>query len=299
MVAIGLAAAAVTVELGLVAGALLYVASEAGILQQALGWLSGVFGTLLDTAKMTFGGIMDAMAAGQFVLAAKILWAGLKLAFFEGSAAVLSAFTFLWDNAWNITKKFFTQLLTTAYNVFKKVPELLKAALTGGASFAEVLDGVLTGDLDLGSAIDGQIKTAKDELEALNAEAAAMNKKNETTASQSSLPQAITQKQNDIANMEEAKAIDMEAENRKRYLDAIKQSAKVESDPKLSEVPSIAATAGESVNKTKAIGTSSAAAVVAGALGFGNAQEETALNTKQTANYLRVLTKRPVIGGFA
>lgn len=45
-------------------------------------------GALLDTVTATFGGMADAIAAGELQAATKILWAGLKLAWLQGTAGL-------------------------------------------------------------------------------------------------------------------------------------------------------------------------------------------------------------------
>jgi len=47
-------------------------------------WVGGLFGTLKTTALASFTGIKDALAAGDWKLAAEILWVGVKTAFFQG-----------------------------------------------------------------------------------------------------------------------------------------------------------------------------------------------------------------------
>jgi hypothetical protein len=53
-------------------------------------YMADVFGTLKDDATVAFGGIRDAMAAGDWGLAAKILWTLIKTEFARGEATVLS-----------------------------------------------------------------------------------------------------------------------------------------------------------------------------------------------------------------
>ena len=52
---------------------------------KAIDFLKGKFGELKETATTAFGGIVDAMSAGDFALAAKILWTGLKVAWLQGT----------------------------------------------------------------------------------------------------------------------------------------------------------------------------------------------------------------------
>ncbi len=86
--ALGAAAAFLVSPVGLVIaavaalGATLLHATGAGA--QALGWLGGRFQILKDDAMASFGGIADALAAGDISLAAKILWLMLKMEWTRG-----------------------------------------------------------------------------------------------------------------------------------------------------------------------------------------------------------------------
>jgi tape measure domain-containing protein len=51
----------------------------------AFGFLSDKFGELLRVASETFGGIADALSGGDITAAANVLWAGLKLAWIQGT----------------------------------------------------------------------------------------------------------------------------------------------------------------------------------------------------------------------
>lgn len=72
----------------------------------ALGWLRDVAGELVDDLGTIFGGIADALAAGDIALAAKILWAGVRLEFGRGIAYV--------SGLWASFKGFFLQTWATA-----------------------------------------------------------------------------------------------------------------------------------------------------------------------------------------
>jgi TP901 family phage tail tape measure protein len=54
-----------------------------------LAWLGAKFNELKDTASEAFGGIADALGAGDILLAAKILWTGLQVAWAEGSQELM------------------------------------------------------------------------------------------------------------------------------------------------------------------------------------------------------------------
>lgn len=78
---IGLAVTAV----GVLAAYLIYASGTGG---KALEWLQERFADLADFAKESFGGIADALKAGDIVLAGKILWLSLKVAFQKGAKAI-------------------------------------------------------------------------------------------------------------------------------------------------------------------------------------------------------------------
>lgn len=146
-----------------------YVAYQAGILTEVAGWIAKVFGTLFATFNQTASGIMDALSAGQYVKAAQILWAGLKLAFYQGVDMALEAFAYLWDNAWSIASRFFQTLLDVAWKVFSSLPQLLWSALSGGAKLGDILSGAFNSGLS--GAMDSRIASAKAELDRLTSAA--------------------------------------------------------------------------------------------------------------------------------
>ncbi len=96
---IGLATAAVV---GL--GAYLIYTSGAGTL--ALAWLGRKFNALKEVALAAWGGISDALAAGDLALAARILWLTLKLEWQKGVNAL--------NQHWLALKNFFLSIWTEA-----------------------------------------------------------------------------------------------------------------------------------------------------------------------------------------
>lgn len=71
-----------------------------GNMGKLANWLGDKFKQLGTTAGETFQGIQDALAAGDFALAAKILWSGLKLAWLQGTAEIRAIMiTFKWQLA--------------------------------------------------------------------------------------------------------------------------------------------------------------------------------------------------------
>lgn len=58
----------------------------------ALDFLRERFGALAGVVTKTLGGIRDALAAGDIALAARVLWAGLRLVFLEGTKEIRETF---------------------------------------------------------------------------------------------------------------------------------------------------------------------------------------------------------------
>ncbi len=66
-------------------GSILYIANQAGILKTVLSGISQAASQLGATMSQTFGGITRALSNGEYSKAAQTLWAGIKLAFFQGA----------------------------------------------------------------------------------------------------------------------------------------------------------------------------------------------------------------------
>lgn len=87
----GMAAAPALVVAAL-AGLVGYLIYASGAGSQALDWLSSKFTMLSEIAGPVFKGIQDAMAGGDFTLAAQILWEGIQLAWIKGTADIANTF---------------------------------------------------------------------------------------------------------------------------------------------------------------------------------------------------------------
>lgn len=100
---IGAALAALLSPIGLVVAAVvglggaILVSSGAG--GEALRWLADQFARLRDQVQRVVGGIVDALAAGDIVLAAEILWLALKVVWQKGVATL--------NKAWLEARRFF------------------------------------------------------------------------------------------------------------------------------------------------------------------------------------------------
>lgn len=123
--AIGTVAAAILSPIGLVVAAIAGLGAAAlvysGAAGEALEWLRDQFGRLGDFAKSVFGGIRDALSAGDIGLAAEILWKSLEVAWRTGVAELntiwigakndfLDVFSKLWHGALAFSQEIFHAL---------------------------------------------------------------------------------------------------------------------------------------------------------------------------------------------
>lgn len=109
---------AVIAIFGSFAATMFVTSGQAG---KAIGWLRGVFGGLADDAKTAFGGIKDALIAGDFGLAARILWLTLQLEWRKGIA---------WLTEWWVAfKEVFVGTATDAFYGAMQVWNLVSAEL--------------------------------------------------------------------------------------------------------------------------------------------------------------------------
>lgn len=167
-----------------------YIAAKIGLLSVAFHGIKIAFFELLGTARRTFGGILEALQAGRYRLAARILWAGLQLAFLQGADSVLGAFDWLWKNAWTIYQTFQVQLLKSIVNLFSRLPSLMMAALRGQANLNDILAEAMFNGFNAGGLLDKPIAAAQSRLAALRAQAAKAGKPRAAAAQREPNPAA-------------------------------------------------------------------------------------------------------------
>lgn len=120
-----LAIAAMVAPIIAVASAFTMTAYKTGLLSDAWVHIQAIAGNLFETIKKTVGGITDALTTGDWKTAAHILWAGLKVAFFQGMAGVLDAVTHLKSKMWKTVKKFFIDWVRAAAKGAKTVAKIV------------------------------------------------------------------------------------------------------------------------------------------------------------------------------
>lgn len=132
-----------------------YLAVQSGVASDAIAYLKSVFGGLAEITSKTFGGISAALSSGNTELAAKIMWAGLKLIFAKASKEVVTLFI----NQFNIIGDAMRRIVMEAAQAWWKLPELI----------ARGMKNVV---FQIGASLKGgSIQQLEDELKKLTAEA--------------------------------------------------------------------------------------------------------------------------------
>jgi tape measure domain-containing protein len=142
--------------IGLLAAGFAVVAVQSGLVSDAINYLRSTFEGITQIAKQTFAGISDAIAGGDMQLAAKILWAGLKVAFYSG----LQELTRLFVNQFTIIGNATAKFVSTLAEMFINLP-------------AMIASGIKSLSFNISAVFDSEALTnAKAELAALEAQAA-------------------------------------------------------------------------------------------------------------------------------
>ncbi len=112
-------AAKALLVIGIIAGigmALYEAARRAGTFAGLFSQLGQQLGIFLAVVKTTFGGVMSAIKAGNYSAAVKILWAGIKAAFWTGVESVMGVWEYFLRNGltevWNFGKALLSVLWT-------------------------------------------------------------------------------------------------------------------------------------------------------------------------------------------
>lgn len=100
-----------------------------------------------ETASLVFTGIRDAMLAGDFKLAADVLWKGLHLAFLQGTAPITAAwgeFSYGLTDAWNVVWHGIKSVMIDSFGAIQSIfmeaqRSLINIAIEVHARFQEML----------------------------------------------------------------------------------------------------------------------------------------------------------------
>lgn len=270
--------------------------------QAAVAWLGDRFGELSHIAMRAFGGIRDALLAGDISLAARVLWAGLKVLWLDGTKEIRDT----WAGGVLLMRRVllsavsgmqrvwiqFTAGMRSAWEVTQTV--LAKGFVELQGIFDKTLDveGVKRGLDDLASSnLERIAKQADDALKALDRE--------QTRKEQDLLDDAVDRMEQRRKDLEDAKR-DLD--------DAVEQARqrREEADARRADRPSLRDRFGDlldfdgiaaAVQKVSVQGTFNATAV-GGLAGASPVQERTAKAAEETARNTRRLVERSNTGGL-
>ena len=158
--------------LGAIAAAVVATAAVKALdFGNAMGKAKEMIGGVVSVVTDVFDTLQVALGAGNYAAAAEALWAGIRLAFWEGVGGAMSAFSWLWDEAKAMTGRFFSELLSTTWRVMKAVATALMnpfgAAKEIGQAIADLASSATS--FDVGSRADAarsELKTMRDLLSA-------------------------------------------------------------------------------------------------------------------------------------
>jgi TP901 family phage tail tape measure protein len=241
-------------------------ASDTGA--DVIAFLSAKFNSLADIAKEAFGGIADALAAGDISLAAKILWLGLQAAWADGTselqkkwadfkaglvqvaAAAFYGVLEMWENVkaplkeswaefahwlkdlWNDFAHFFGDIWDTIINSVSK--QLISFAAEHGAIDIDVNEAYKSADADLQRSkdqrkADTDATTKQNQSDKDNAIASARNDQKKNLKNFSD-SQIELSGGADQAASDEKKAISQKEADLRKQLSEARGKAKTEGD---------------------------------------------------------------------
>ncbi|MCB9838198.1 MAG: hypothetical protein H6813_02570 [Phycisphaeraceae bacterium] len=174
---------------------------------KALEFLGDKFRALKGIVSKTLGGIGDALAAGDIALAAKVLWAGLRLTFLEGTKEISESFAsaflvmrLVMVDALAIMQRLWTSFASGVQSVWEKTVNAVAKGVT-------VVLGVFDSSLD--------VEAANRQLDAdSRANLDAISKRTE----------AELKRINEIRDLSTAGVLDDAAKKMQERIDALKQA---------------------------------------------------------------------------
>jgi hypothetical protein len=114
--------------------------------RKVLGTVTDALRPLWETVKRVFGGISQALAGGDIKLAAQILWAGLKVIFYQGIDAIKAVWPMVSQaasEAWTWIKDSAGSLMSWLANLWAQLPTWITGPLGAvGEAFSSLLGPV-------------------------------------------------------------------------------------------------------------------------------------------------------------
>jgi hypothetical protein len=116
--------------------------------EKARSMIGGVVSVVTDV----FNTLQMALSSGNYATAAQALWAGIRLAFWEGVSGAMSAFGWLFDEGMKMAGRFFDSLLQTTWRIMKAVAKAImnpfEAAKEIGSAIADLASTATSFNVD-------------------------------------------------------------------------------------------------------------------------------------------------------
>lgn len=133
--------------------------------------VKNTLGQLVSIVNVTFDAIKSALGSGDYATAAQALWLGVQAAFWVGAEASIEAFKWMFTEAFDGTKRFFSSLLSFTGKVMGSVAKAIMhpfaAAEDIGNAISELAGSAMSFD------VSGRSKSAQEALKALRDQLAA------------------------------------------------------------------------------------------------------------------------------
>ena len=199
----------VVAAVGVLSSALALAAVTSGVAADAVTYLKNAFSGITAIATKTFAGISDAIAGGDMQLAAKILWAGLKVTFYSG----LQELTKLFVNQYAIIGNATARIVSELARLWISLPSMIAKGITSITfNVASVLDSTA-------------LTNAKKELDDLMQQAAKLKTEREAAAAKKAGSALSTPKDNTAQSTEAKQAFDAKIKALQEEVNAAKLGA--------------------------------------------------------------------------
>ena len=139
---VGTALSIVAAAMGAILSRVVLIVGGVVALAAAVGYATGIFGQLGEIAGQAFGGIYDAIAAGDLVGAMDVLWKGLVAGWTRGVATLMG-----YVEPWvDLILNTFTYLGTNVMNIWEQMNSgIAQALLMVSATVMGVVDNIVNG----------------------------------------------------------------------------------------------------------------------------------------------------------
>ncbi|MCC9645017.1 hypothetical protein LOC71_22295 [Rhodopirellula sp. JC740] len=173
-IALGAGVLGVTTAMGVGVGVLAAKSVDLGAgFEKAKSMIGGVVSVVTDV----FNTLQMALSSGNYATAAQALWAGIRLAFWEGVSGAMSAFSWLFDEGMKMAGRFFDSLLQTTWRIMKAVTKAImnpfEAAKEIGSAIADLASTATSFN------VDGRAAAARAELATIQGILSAEAKRNQ------------------------------------------------------------------------------------------------------------------------